>query len=196
MKTFDDFIKDANSILNTLDKDYEAMQSQKSDVRQDQAEEFADLCDDMGNILGQYLKTIWDFKNKVAEIFDIEGPELLVYEYPDTDKKIVIVPTLYWTGNRVPTFDIEMIAKPKTGGCGYYNKEDLIVSETGIESRTGGFNDEHFSDVVSIFLNHRPTYEQLDTAFQTAVTEYVKRCVTRIQKRNENLADKIKSITR
>ena len=196
MKTFDDFIKDANSILNTLDKDYEAMQSQESDVRQDQAEEFANLCEDMGDILGQYLETIWDFMNKVNEIFDTEGPELSVYEYPNTDRKIVIVPELYWTGNRVPTFHIEMIEKPKTGGCGYYNKEDLIVSETGIVARTGGFNDEYFSDVVSIFLNHRPTYEQLDTAFQTAVTEYVKQCVTRIQKRNENLADKIKSITR
>lgn len=196
MKTFDDFIKDANSILNTLDKDYEAMQSQKSNVRQDQAEEFDNLCEDMGDILGQYLKTIWDFKNKVAEIFDIEGPEFPVYEYPNTDKKIVIVPELYWTGNRVPTFHIELIAKPKTGGCGYYNKEDLVVSETGIETHTSGFGDEGFSDAVSILLNHRPTYEQLDTAFQTAVTEYVKRCVTYIQKRNENLADKIKSITR
>ena len=196
MKTFDDFIKDANSILNTLDKDYEAMRSQKSDVRQDQAEEFANLCEDMGDILGQYLKTILDFKNKAREIYDTEGPELSIYEYPDTDKKIVIVPTLYWTVNRVPTFDIEMIAKPKTGGCGYYNKEVLMVSETGIETRTSGFSDGGFSDAVSIFLNHRPTYEQLDIAFQAAVTDYVKRCVTYIQKRNENLADKIKSITR
>ncbi len=196
MKTFDDFIKDANSILNTLDKDYEAMQSQKHNVRQDQAEEFADLCDDMGSILGQYLKTIWDFKNKVDEIFDAEGPEFTAYEYPNTDKKIVIVPELYWTGNRVPTFGIELIEKPKTGGVGYYNKQDLMVSETGIETRTEGFDDRGFSDTVSIFLNHRPTYEQLDTAFQTAVTAYVKRCVTQIQKRNESLADKIKSITR
>lgn len=196
IKTFDDFIKDANSILNTLDKDYEAMQSQKSNVRQDQTEEFANLCEDMGDILGQYLKTIWDFKNKVNEIYDTEGPELSIYEYPNTDRKIVIVPTLYWTGNRVPTFDIEMIEKPKSGGVGYYNKEVLMVSETGIETRTGGFNDEHFSDAVSIFLNHRPTYEQLDTVFQAVVTDYVKRCVTSIQKRNENLADKIKSITR
>lgn len=196
MKTFDDFIKDANSILNTLDKDYEAMQSQKSNVRHDQTEEFANLCDDMGSILEQYLKTIWDFKNKVSEIFDTEGPEFLVYEYPNTDKKIVIVPELYWTGDRVPTFNIQLIAKPKTGGRGYYNKEDLVVSETGIETYTSGFGDEGFSDVVSILLNHRPTYEQLDTAFQTAVTEYIKRCVTYIQRRNENLADKIKSITR
>lgn len=196
MKTFDDFIKDTNSILATLDKDYEAMQSQKHDVRQDQAEGFADLCEDMSKILGQYLKTIWDFKNKVDKIFDADGPEFTVYEYPNTDKKLVVIPELYWTGNRVPTFYIEMIEKPKTGGCGYYNKEDLIVSETGIETRTDGFNDEGFSDCVSIFLNHRPTYEQLDTAFQAAVTDYVKRCVTYIQKRNENLADKIKSITR
>ena len=196
MKTFDDFIKDANSMLNTLDKDYEAMQSQKSDVRQDQAEEFTNLCDDMGNILGQYLKTIWDFKNKVAEIFDAEGPELTVYEYPNTDRKIIIIPQLYWTGNRIPTFCIEMIEKSKTSGVGYYNKHDLMISETGIESRTSGFSDEGFSDAVSIFLNHRPTYEQLDTAFQAVVTNYVKSCVTRIQKRNENLADMIKSITR
>lgn len=38
--------------------------------------------------------------------------------------------------------------------------------------------------------------KQLDTAFQAIVTNYVKDCVARIQKRNENLADKIKSITR
>lgn len=196
MKTFDDFIKDTNSILATLDKDYEAMQSQKHDVRQDQAEEFADLCEDMGKILEQYLGTIWDFKNKVSEIFDAEGPEFTAYEYPNTDRKIVIVPKLYWTGNRVPTFGIELIEKPKSGGVGYYNKQDLMISETGIETRTAGFNDEGFSDAVSIFLNHRPTYEQLDTAFQAAVTDYVKHCVTCIQKRNESLADKIKSITR
>lgn len=198
MKTFDDFIKDANSILNTLDKDYEAMQSQKSDVRQNQAEEFAGLCDDMGNVLGQYLKTIWDFRNKVDSPIDAEGPELTVYEYPNTDKKIVIIPQLYWTGggNRLPTFYLKLIEKPKSGGCGYYNRQDLVISETGIESHTSGFGDEGFSDCVSVFLNHRPTYEQLDTAFQTAVTDYVKSCVTRIQKRNENLADKIKSITR
>ena len=196
MKKFDDFIKDANSILNTLDKDYEAMQSQKSSVRQDQAEEFADLCDDMGNVLGQYLKTIWDFRNKVDSSIDADGPELTVYEYPNTDKKIVIVPQLYWTGNRVPTFYLSLIEKPKSGGCGYYNKQDLVISETGIESHTSGFGDEGFSDTVSIFLNHRPTYEQLDTAFQIAVTDYVKSCVAHIQKRNENLADKIKSITR
>lgn len=206
MKTFDDFIKDANSILNILDKDYEAMQSQKSNVKQDQAEEFANLCKDMGDILGQYLKTIWDFKNKVSKIFDTEGPEFPVYEYPNTDKKIVIVPKLYWAGsrvpklywagNRVPTFHIQLIAKPKIGGCNFYSKEDLVVSETGIEMHTSGFSDEGFSDAVSILLNHRPTYEQLDTAFQTAVTEYVKHCVTYIQKRNKNFADKIKSITR
>ena len=197
MKTFDDFIKDTNSILATLDKDYEAMQSQKHDVRQDQAEEFADLCEDMGKILDQYLKTIWDFKNKIDDgIFDTEGPELTVYEYPNTDRKIVIVPELYWTGNSVPTFGIELIEKPKSGASGYYNKQDLMVSETGIESRTNGFNDEGFSDTVSIFLNHRPTYEQLDIAFQAVVTDYVKRCVTYIQQRNERLADKIKSITR
>lgn len=196
MKTFDDFIKDANSILNTLDKDYEAMQSQKSDVRQDQTEVFFNLCENMKSILSLYSKTIWDFKNKVNEIFDIEGPELLAYEYPNTDKKIVIIPTLYWTGSGVLTFDIEMIEKPKSGGCGYYNKQDLMVSEEGLESCTSGFNYEGFSDAVSIFLNHRPTYEQLDTAFQTVVTDYVKRCITRIQQRNEKLADKIKSITR
>ena len=196
MKTFDDFIKDANSILNTLDKDYEAMQSQKSNVRQDQAEEFADLCDDMGNVLGQYLKTIWDFRNKTDSSIDAEGPGFTVYEYPNTDKKIIIVPQLYWTGNRVPTFYIKLIEKPKSGGCGYYNKQDLMISETGIEMRSSGFGDEGFSDTVSIFLNHRPTYEQLDTAFQAVVTDYVKDCVARIQKRNENLADKIKSITR
>lgn len=196
MKTFDDFIKDANSILNTLDKDYEAMQSQKSDVRQDQTEVFFNLCENMKNILSLYSKTIWDFKNKVNETFDTEGPELLAYEYPNTDRKIVIIPTLYWTGNRVLTFDIEMIEKPKSGGVGYYNKQDLMVSEEGLESCTSGFNTEGFSDAVSIFLNHRPTYEQLDTAFQTVVTDYVKRCVTCIQQRNERLADKIKSITR
>lgn len=196
MKTFDDFIKDANSILNTLDKDYEAMQSQKSSVRQDQAEEFADLCDDMGNVLGQYLKTIWDFRNKTDSSIDADGPELTVYEYPNTDKKIVIVPMLYWTGNRIPTFYIKLIEKPKSGGCGYYNKQDLMISETGIEMHSSGFGDEGFSDTVSIFLNHRPTYEQLDTVFQAIVTNYVKDCVARIQKRNENLADKIKSITR
>lgn len=196
MKTFDDFIKDANSVLNTLDKDYEAMQTQKSGVRQDQTEEFNDLCEDMNSILMKYSKTIWDFKNKVNEIFDTDGPELTVYEYPNTDKKIVIIPTLYWTDNRVPTFYIQLIEKPKYGGYGYYNKQDLIVSETGIESHTNGFGEEGFSDAVSIFLNHCPTYEQLDTAFQAVVTEFIKRCVTYIQKRNENLADKIKSITR
>lgn len=196
MKTFDDFINDANSILNTLDKDYEAMQSQKSSVRQDQTEVFNTLCENMSNILKIYSETIWDFRNKVNETFDTEGPELTVYEYPNTDKKIVMVPELYWTGNRVPTFYIQLIEKPKYGGCGYYNKQDLVVSETGIESHTSGFGNEGFSDAVSIFLNHRPTYEQLDTAFQATVTDYVKSCVTRIQKRNENLADKIKSITR
>lgn len=84
MKTFDDFIKDADSILNTLDKDYEAMQSQKSSVRQDQAEEFADLCDDMGKVLDQYLKTIWDFRNKVDSSWDADGPEFTVFTLTQT----------------------------------------------------------------------------------------------------------------
>lgn len=100
-------------------------------------------------------------------------------------------------GSKEPTFSIKLIEKPKSGGSGYYSKYELRVSETGIEYRSDGFNnDKGFSDAVSIFLNHRPTYEQLDTTFQTAVTDYVKQCVTYIQKRNERLADKIKSITR
>ena len=197
MSAIDNLIKDANSILATLDKDYEAMQSQKSNVRQDQTEKFDDLYEAMGNILKQYSETISNFRNKIDRSYDADGTEVTVYEYPNTDKKLTMVPTLYWTGNGTPTFYIKLYEKPKMGGVGYYNSEDLAISETGIEIETSGFrSDKGFSDVVSIFLNHCPTYEQLDTAFQTALTDFIKFCVAHIQKRNETMADKIKSITR
>ena len=202
MKAFDDFIKDANSILNTLDKDYEAMQSQKSGVRQDQVDKFDDLCESMGEIIGQYSKTIWDFRNKVDRAFEPDGTAVTIYEYPnDTDKILVMVPQLYWTSggpSGKPTYRIDLYVKPKSSGAGgYYDSDSLAVSETGIELMSGGFDgDKGYSDLVSIFLNHCPTYEQLDIAFQTVATEFIKRCVTCIQTRNENLADKIKSITR
>ena len=199
VKTFDDFIKDANSILNTLDKDYDAMQSQKSGVRQDQVDKYDDLCESMGDIIGQYSKTIYDFRNKVDKSFEPDGTEVIIYEYPNTDKILVMVPELYWTSGGSsgrPAYRIHLYTKPKCG-AGYYDTDNIIVSETGIESLSNGFDgDKGYSDIVSIFLNHCPTYEQLDIAFQAVVTNYVKRCVTSIQKRNENLADKIKSITR
>ena len=197
MSAIDNLIKDANSILATLDKDYEAMQSQKSNVRQDQTEKFDDLYEAMGTILKQYSETISNFRNKIDRSYDADGTEVTIYEYPNTDKKLTMVPTLYWTGNGTPTFYIKLYEKPKMGGVGYYNSEDLAISETGIEVETAGFrSDKGFSDVVSIFLNHCPTYEQLDTAFQTALTDFIKFCVAHIQKRNETMADKIKSITR
>ena len=197
MKAIDDLIKDANSILNTLDKDYEAMQSQKSDVRQDQTEKFDDLYEAMGTILKQYSETISNFRNKIDRSYDADGTEVTVYEYPNTDKILTMVPTLYWTGNGTPTFYIKLYAKPRSGAGGYYDSDDLAISETGIEIETAGFrSDKGFSDLVSIFLNHCPTYEQLDTAFQTALTDFIKFCVAHIQKRNETMADKIKSITR
>ena len=197
MSAIDNLIKDANSILATLDKDYEAMQSQKSNVRQDQTEKFDDLYEAMGTILKQYSETISNFRNKIDRSYDADGTEVTIYEYPNTDKKLTMVPTLYWTGNGTPTFYIKLYEKPKMGGVGYYNSEDLAISETGIEIETAGFRfDKGFSDLVSIFLNHCPTYEQLDTAFQTALTDFIKFCVAHIQKRNETMADKIKSITR
>lgn len=200
MSAIDNLIKDANSILTTLDKDYEAMQSQKSDVRQDQTEKFDDLYEAMGNILKQYSETISSFRNKIDRSYDADGTEVTVYEYPNTDKILTMVPTLYWTGNGTPTFYIKLYTKPRSGAggyCGYYDSDDLAISETGIEIETAGFKfDKGFSDLVSIFLNHCPTYEQLDTAFQTALTDFIKFCVAHIQKRNETMADKIKSITR
>lgn len=207
MSAIDNLIKDANSILTTLDKDYEAMQSQKSDVRQDQTEKFDDLYEAMGNILKQYSETISSFRNKIDRsydadgteviVYDADGTEVTVYEYPNTDKILTMVPTLYWTGNGTPTFYIKLYAKPRSGAGGYYDSDDLAISETGIEIETAGFrSDKGFSDIVSIFLNHCPTYEQLDTAFQTALTDFIKFCVAHIQKRNETMADKIKSITR
>lgn len=196
MKTIDDLIKDANSVLNTLDKDYEAMQSQKSDVRQDQTEVFDGLCDDMVSILSKYSKTITDFSNKIDRCRDSTGTEFTVYEYPDQDKLLVIVPELYWTAGRggKPTYKLDVREKPKEGN-GYYSSAMLMISETGIEAHSSGFGDDGYSDLVSVFLNHRPTYEQLDTAFQTALADFIQFCVTCIQKRNENLADKIKAIT-
>lgn len=198
-KTLEDFIKDANSILNTLDKDYETMQSQKSGVRQDQVDKFDDLCDNMGAILEQYSKTIWDFRNKVSRSLDADGTEVTIYEYPDTDKILIMDSQLYWTSggsSGKPLFYIKLFTKPKVGGARYYDSETIAISETGIEIESGGFDaDKGYSDIVSIFLNHCPTYEQLDAAFQTALAEYIKCCITNIQKRNENLADKIKTIT-
>lgn len=197
MSAIDSLIKDANSILATLDKDYEAMQSQKSNVRQDQTEKFDDLYEAMGNILKQYSETILNFRNKIDRSYDADGTEVTVYEYPNTDKILTMVPTLYWTGNGTPTFYIKLYAKPRSGAGGYYDSDDLAISKTGIEIETAGFrSDKGFSDLVSIFLNHCPTYEQLDTAFQTALTDFIKFCVAHIQKRNEIMADKIKSITR
>lgn len=195
-KTIDDFIKNANSILNTLDKDYEVMQSQKSGVKQDQVDKYNGLCDDMNSILMKYSKTIWDFRNKIDKVYDAESDDFIVYEYPSPDKILTMVPILYWMNNNSKlTFKLNVYARLK--GCsGYYDSDELIVSETGIEACSSGFNgDKGFSDLVSIFLNHCPTYEQLDTAFQAALTDFIKSCVTSIQKRNENLADKIKSIT-
>ncbi len=195
MKAIDDFIKNANSILNTLDKDYEAMQSQKSNVRQDQVNKFNDLCENMSTVLRQYSETIQNFKSKIDKFHDSEGPEVTVYEYPDGIKVLTIVPMLYYTGDGKPTFYIKVCEKAASGKC-YYNNEGLAVSETDIEIETVGFNPEKgFSDTAAVFLNHCPTYDQLDTAFQTALTNYIKYCVTYIQKRNESMADKIKSIT-
>lgn len=196
MKAIDDFIKDANSILNTLDKDYEAMQSQKSNVRQDQVNKFNDLCENMSTVLRQYSETIQDFNSKIGKHYDSHGTEVTVYEYPDKCKILTMTPILYWTSTNKLTFYIILYIKHKNE-IGIYNSEELIVSDTGVEQITSGFNgaDTGFSETVSVFLNHCPTYDQLDTAFQTALTNYIKYCVTFIQKRNENLADKIKSIT-
>ena len=52
--------------------------------------------------------------------------------------------------------------------------------------------DDFIKDANSILNTLDKDYE----AFQAVVTDYVKHCVTCIQKRNENLANKIKSITR
>lgn len=197
MKAIDELIKDANSILATLDKDYEAMQSQKSDARQDQVDKFDDLCENMRAVLGQYSKIILDFRSKIGRSYDAEGTDITIYEYPNTDKILVMTPILYWTGGPASkfTFYIKLRVKPKSSAM-TYDSEALSIFETGIERISNGFDaEEGFSDAVSIFLNHCPTYEQLDTAFQTALTDFIKFCVTHIQKRNENLADKIKTIT-
>lgn len=197
-KTIDDFIKDANSILNTLDKDYEAMKSQKSGVRQDQVDKFDDLCDDMNSILMKYSKTIYEFRNKTDGSFEPDGTDVIIYEYPDTNNILVMEPSLYWTSggsSGKPAYRINLYRKSK-GSTGHYSSDSITVSETGIETYTTGFSaDKGFSDEVSIFLNHRPTYEQLDITFQTVLTEFIKCCVTYIQTRNEKLADKIKTIT-
>lgn len=195
MKAIDDLIKDANSILNTLDKDYEAMKSHKSDVRQDQVDKYDDLCEAMGNVLEQWSKTIWEFRNKIDRARDSEGTEVTVYEYPNCNKMLTMQPLLYWTGDGKPTFYIKICIKYKDER-GYYDSETLAVSETGIELVSVGFKAEKgFSDTASIFLNHCPTYEQLDIAFQTALTDFIKYCITAVQKRNENMADEIKTIT-
>lgn len=194
MSAIDDLIKDANSILNTLDKDYDAMQSQKSDVIQEQIDAFDDLCENMKSILGRYSKTIMDFRTKLGSVHDSYGDELTVYEYPSGNKLLVIIPVIYWAGNNLLTFRLKVHEKPKDHD-GYYNCEYLAVTETGIDIITGGFDAKGYSDIASVFLNHCPSYGQLDTAFQTALTEFIKFCVTAIQKRNERLADKIKSIT-
>lgn len=194
MSAIDDLIKDANSILNTLDKDYEAMQSQKSNVRQEQVDAFDDLCGNMKSILGRYSKTIMDLRNKLGSGHDSCGDELTVYEFPCGSKLLVIIPVIYWAGNNKLTFKLKVLEKPKDRE-GYYNCEYIAVTETDIDIITSGFDAKGYSDTVSVFLNHCPSYGQLDTAFQTALTDFIKFCVTSIQNRNERLADKIKSIT-
>lgn len=195
MKAIDDLIKNADSILNTLDKDYEAMQTQKSGVRQDHGEKFNDLCKAMGNVLETYSETISKFRSKIDRSRDSEGTEVTIYEYPNGNKILTMTPELYWTGTGVATFYIKIYVKHK-GEKGCYDSETLAISETGIELLSVGFNtDKGFSDTASVFLNHCPTYEQLDVAFQTALTDFIKYCVTAVQKRNENMADKIKTIT-
>jgi hypothetical protein len=196
MKAIDDLIKDADSILTTLDKDYEAMQTHKSDVRQDQVDKYDNLRNNMCSVLKQYSDTINKFRSKIDRSYDAEGTEVTIYEYPNGNKILTMKPMLYWTGTGVPTFYIKIYVKHKDER-GYYDSEGLAVSETEIELLTAGLNPDNkgFSDVASIFLNHCPTYEQLDVAFQTALTDFIKYCVTSIQKRNECMADKIKSIT-
>lgn len=194
MNAIDNLIKDANSILNTLDKDYEAMQSQKSDVRQEQINIFNDLCENMKDILNKYFKTIIAFREKLTLDHDSEGDELTVYEFTGDNKVLTIVPVLFWTGDCKLTFKLKINEKA-TKGRGYYNTEYITISITGIEQFTVGFNDKAYSNTVSIFLNHCPSYEQLDTAFQTALANFIKYCVTSVQQRNETLADKIKTIT-
>ena len=104
--------------------------------------------------------------------------------------------TIWWTSrDGKPTYDLTVYVE-STERHVPYKIENLAISEVRIERQSIGFrSDIGYSDIISTFLNHCPSYEQLDTLFQTALTRYIKTCVTYIQKRNENIAAKIKSIT-
>lgn len=195
MISITDFIKDADSILDTLNKDYEIMQAHRSSVRQDQEDKLNTLCENMGEVLKLYSKTIYDFKSKIERNSDSHGIAVTVYTYPDIDRKITFTPVLYWN-HHTPCYCIE-IKECTLDDKPFNNTENIIVSETDIESLSAGFDkDKRYSTVISTFLNHCPSYTQLEEAFQSALVEYIMYCVTSTQKRNEYMADKIKSITK
>lgn len=205
-KELEELLAHTNSVLNTLDKDYEAMQLQKSGVRENQSKVLGELVNNLRKIFTEYKPTIMDIASKLDRYcLDRHSNNILVHQN-DGFVYYYSVGIDWFSNEGLTDCRIELVCRQM--GLDRYSIETILeeskcwnstwlyVYTDRTEEYGKNFCLESLADYTSVFLNHCPDYEQLKLAFEQAVTRYIQDCMKKIQERNETLANKIKEVTK
>lgn len=187
MESINELLEQADSLMNTLDKDYEAMSLQRGEITDKHKETYWDLMEDAGNILESYAPELYKFKQKAGTTHNAQGTFQIIYQDEAEDFEIVFVPCIYWDHEK-PCF--QMSVRKRGISCKGYI-ESIYMYAREAEPCTDYDNFKDHAKLFELFLNHCPSREQLKIAFESALTAYIKEIMSFIQKRNEQLAKEI-----
>lgn len=187
MESISELLEQADSLIETLDKDYEAMSLHRGEITDKHREIYFDLMEDAGNILESYAPELYKFMQKAGTTYDAQGTSQIIYQDEAEDFEIVFVPCIYWI-DKHPNFQMA-VRKRRIKFKGYVESVYLYAHETEPCADYNSFKDH--AQLLELFLNHCPNREQLKVAFESALTVYIKEIMSFIQRRNEQLAKEI-----
>ena len=196
--SFDEFLKQTDSMLGTLNKDYEAMKLQKTNKRSQQSEVLKTLTADLVDLFNSTVDLILKYKEQ-AEYLNSgsTAPAHIVYD----DGQFIYFYKLrvYWRSGK-PT--LELVVSYIRGdnysadGSHYHSRSSLDVEQDKEVYIPEQWSPESMTDYVSVFLNHCPCKDQLEVVWQETLTAYIKECMEDVQHRNEKLANKIQEVNK
>ena len=197
-KTFDEFLKQTDSMLGTLNKDYEAMKLQKADKRSQQSEILKTLTADLVDLFDSAVDLIIKYKDQASYLNSgCAAPAHIVH---DDGQFIYFYKLLVGWYSSTPKLrlDVAYIRKESYSEDGnhYHSRCDLSVEQDKEVYIPESWSPESMSNYISVFLNHCPCKDQLEIAWQETLTAYVKECMEDVQHRNEQMANKIQEVNK
>ena len=197
-KTFDEFLKQTDSMLGTLNKDYEAMKLQKSDRRSQQQEIFNTLTADLVDLYDSTVDLIIKYEKQSGYLNSgSDCPTHIVYD--DGQYVYFYRMRINWSSDKpMLKLRVSYVTKDKytSDGQHFHSCSDLCIEQDKEVNIPDSWSQENMADYISVFLNHCPCKDQLEIAWQETLTAYVKECMEDVQHRNEILANKIKEVNK